>query len=118
MPGDAQDKGTRAMVLKHMGLWHHYSMEHFVKLVPVNHILRNMIEEDGDEVGEWQKRLSGRFTGASGLQVAVGSEEWTSPQEGSQRYRRKGAGGSVEGRSWQRRILSRVEGACVERDAE
>lgn len=52
------------MIPKHMGLWHPYSMEHFVGLVSVDHILRNMVvEEDGDEVGGWQKRLSRIFAG-------------------------------------------------------
>lgn len=34
-----------------------------MRLVSVDHILRNIIEEDGDEVGGWQKRLSGIFAG-------------------------------------------------------
>lgn len=40
------------MIPKHIGLWRPYSMEHFVGLVSVDHILGNMVEEDGDEVGE------------------------------------------------------------------
>lgn len=40
------------MVPKYMGLWCFYSMEHFVGLVSVDHVLGNMVEEDGAEVGE------------------------------------------------------------------
>ncbi len=46
-------------------------------LVSVDHILRNMVEEDGGEVGEWKKRFLDCLQGDSGLQVAVGTEEWT-----------------------------------------